>query len=312
MADSETGIKVAIAGGGIAGLALAAGLYEKHKNIDFHIYEATAAYKDIGAGLAIHLNGIKAMELVTPALRQAYSDKGSLMGEEDLEMSTEVIMAHGTYGGELIAELGKAKGRKTVSRADLLEGFAGLIPKDRISFGKRLEKIEQDTGSVELTFQDGSTARADCLIGADGVHSPTRRYILGASDPAVEPVNHDNWHVYTRTIPMEIARQYISERWTRVVPILLGPGAYLNSMPLSKGTRLSASVCVSGVEIGQDGAIPEVDLKHFEEYDADARSIVELIAHDSTSWIPMDHDHASTYFLGNVVMIGDAAHATMG
>ena len=49
----ENEIKIAIAGGGIAGLVLAAGLHKKHPHIDYHIYEAVPKYKDVGAGLAL-------------------------------------------------------------------------------------------------------------------------------------------------------------------------------------------------------------------------------------------------------------------
>ena len=106
MAPNDT-IKIAIAGGGIAGLALAAGLHKKHPHIDYHIYEAVPEYKDVGAGLALHMNAIKAMTLIHPDVRKAYFDNASDMGEEEQEMSTEVILAQGPNMGELVAELGE-------------------------------------------------------------------------------------------------------------------------------------------------------------------------------------------------------------
>ena len=51
----------------------------------------------------------------------------------------------------------------------------------KIERGKKLESIETtNTGSVVATFQDGTAARGDLLIGCDGVHSRTRQII----DPA--------------------------------------------------------------------------------------------------------------------------------
>ncbi|KAK1027443.1 hypothetical protein LTR33_017479, partial [Friedmanniomyces endolithicus] len=70
MADQQRKIKIAIVGGGIAGLALGAGL-KKKDHINFHIYESVPAYKDVGAGLALHMNAIKAMTLIGPEVRQA-------------------------------------------------------------------------------------------------------------------------------------------------------------------------------------------------------------------------------------------------
>ncbi|ORY38245.1 FAD/NAD(P)-binding domain-containing protein [Rhizoclosmatium globosum] len=45
--------------------------------------------------------------------------------------------------------------------------------------GKKLATIEQGEGSVTATFVDGTTATGDLLIGADGMHSATRRRVFG-------------------------------------------------------------------------------------------------------------------------------------
>ena len=68
-APPDRKIKIAIAGGGIAGLALAAGLAKK-SHIEVHIYEGVPEYKDVGAGLALHMNAIKAMALIGPEVKQ--------------------------------------------------------------------------------------------------------------------------------------------------------------------------------------------------------------------------------------------------
>ncbi|KAK1085126.1 hypothetical protein LTR33_002275 [Friedmanniomyces endolithicus] len=311
MAKEQRKIKIAIVGGGIAGLALGAGL-KKKDHIDFHIYESVPAYKDVGAGLALHMNAIKAMTLIGPEVRQAYFSKAMEMGEEDKEMSTEVILAHGPNKGELVAELGKAKGRKTVSRADLLDGLLDLVPKENISFKKRLERIEESNDGVRITFKDGSEAHADCMIGADGIHSATRSFILGPDHPATEPKNHDGWQIYRTMVTSEFAREHINPKWTRTVPILLGPRGHINTIPLNKGTRLSAGVAVRGVKFGTKGEVPDLDPEMYKDYSEDAQRIVRLVARDSSaSWTAADHDHAPTYYKGCVAMMGDAAHASM-
>ncbi|KAI1376653.1 FAD/NAD(P)-binding domain-containing protein [Hypoxylon crocopeplum] len=312
---SEYHIKVAIAGGGIAGLALAAGLAKK-PHIDVHVYESVPAYKDVGAGLALHLNAIKAMTLIGHEVRQAYFDKALSMGDENQEMATEVILAQGPHQGQLVAELGRAKGRKTVSRADLLDGFLELIPRDRITFGKRLVSISEQVSSehkVRLTFQDGTEAAVDCLLGADGVHSLTRSYLLGADHPATSPKNHDGWQIYRTMVSTEEARKQINPKWTTSVPILLGPRGHINCIPLNKNTRLSAGVAVRGaVFSAQDGRAPPLDPLLYADYSEEAQQIVRMIAKDtSASWTAADHDHAPYYARGHVAMFGDAAHASL-
>jgi len=311
MAPEQKKISIAIVGGGIAGLALGAGL-KKKDNVEFHIYESVPAYKDVGAGLALHMNAIKAMTLIGPEVRQAYFDKALFMGEEDKEMSTEVILAQGPHQGELVAELGKAKGRKTVARSALLQGLLELVPKECISFDKRLESMEESEAGVRIKFKDGSEAKADCMLGADGVHSATRRYILGPDHPATEPKNHDGWQIYRTMVSADFAKQHINPKWTQQVPILLGPRGHVNCIPLDKGTRLSAGVAVRGAKFATTGEAPDLDPELYKDYSEEAQNIVKMVARDtSASWTAADHDHAPTYFKGKIAMIGDAAHASM-
>lgn len=268
---------------------------------------------DIGAGLAIHKNGINAMATIGPEVRQAYFDKAtSNMQEEEQEVVTEVILAQGPHMGTLVGELGKAKGRKSVSRADLLAGLLDLIPPERISFGKRLVHIdERALGTntvVDLRFEDRSTATADCVLGADGIHSVVRAYVLGPGNPALTPRNRDGWRVYRTLVSTEEARKHINEKYTRTVPILLGDKGHINCIPLNKGTRLSAGVAV------RDPALvkKELDPEDYADYSEEAQQIVRLVARDTTaSWSVADHDHAWVYYRGYVAIIGDAAHAAL-
>ncbi|KAI2470250.1 FAD/NAD(P)-binding domain-containing protein [Annulohypoxylon bovei var. microspora] len=317
---AENRVKVAIVGGGIAGLALAAGLVKK-PHLDVHIYESVPAYRDVGAGLALHLNAIKAMTLISPEVRQAYFDKALTMGDENQEMVTEVILGQGPHQGQLVAELGRAKGRKTVSRADLLDGFLALVPSERISFSKRLVGITEQSSDkhvVHLSFHDGSEATADCLLSADGIHSVTRNYLLGPDHPAASPKNHDGWQIYRTMVSTEEARKQINPKWTTSVPILLGPRGHINCIPLNKNTRLSAGVAVRGAvsPVSQNGngngGGPPLDPALYADYSEEAQQIVRMVARDtSASWTAVDHDHAPFYARSRVAMLGDAAHAAL-
>ncbi|KAI0814386.1 hypothetical protein GGR55DRAFT_631642 [Xylaria sp. FL0064] len=308
-------IEVAIVGGGIAGLALAASLTKKpHLNV--HVYEAVAQYSDVGAGLALHLNAIKAMDLLGPEVRQAYFDKALTMGEEDKVMVTEVILAQGQHTGQLVAELGKAKGRKTVSRADLIDGFRALIPSEHISFGKRLVAITEQRApegpKVRLTFEDGTSVSVDYLLSADGIHSITRAYLLGPDHPATAPKNHDGWQIYRTMLSTEEARKQINPKWTTSVPILLGPKGHINCIPLNKNTRLSAGVAVRRAKFTPSGHAPPLDPALYADYSEEAQKIARMVARDtSASWTAADHDHAPFYTRDNVAVFGDAAHASL-
>ncbi|KAI0852346.1 hypothetical protein F5Y00DRAFT_258753 [Daldinia vernicosa] len=177
------------------------------------------------------------MALIGPEVRQTYFDMALSMGDEDQVMATEVILGQGPHKGQLVAELGRAKGRKTVSRADLLKGFPALIPKEAISFGKKLVDVkEQVSGkpNVRLAFQDGTKIEVDCLLGADG----------------------------------------INPKWTINVPVLLGPRDHINCIPLNKNTRLSAGVAVRGAFSTIDGCAPPLDPTLYADYSEEAQQIV--------------------------------------
>jgi 2-polyprenyl-6-methoxyphenol hydroxylase-like FAD-dependent oxidoreductase len=60
-----------------------------------------------------------------------------------------------------------------------------------IRWGKRLADVqlggEEEEVSIKLIFEDGSTAEADFLIGADGTNSRVRGWLLGEEAGAAKP-----------------------------------------------------------------------------------------------------------------------------
>src|SRR5260370_11020260 len=68
-------------------------------------------------------------------------------------------------------------------RADLHNALASAVPADSIHLGKKLTGIDHAAGQVDLAFADGTRARADAVIGADGVHSLVRDLMLGPDMP---------------------------------------------------------------------------------------------------------------------------------
>ena len=64
-----------------------------------------------------------------------------------------------------------------ITRGEALKGVLAAIEKhSNISLvcGKKTVAIREDEGGVEIDFEDGGVARADVLIGCDGIHSVTR------------------------------------------------------------------------------------------------------------------------------------------
>lgn len=59
-----------------------------------------------------------------------------------------------------------------------------------IRFGKSIVEVEQDSGGVDVTLDDGTTERTDLLVGADGLHSATRRLVFGPEGDLRLDLNH--------------------------------------------------------------------------------------------------------------------------
>lgn len=125
----------------------------------------------------------------------------------------------------------------SVHRARLLDEFLKHVPSEIIHTNRKLISIEESNnqGPTILQFQDGSTQKTDILIGADGIHSQVRKYILGADNPATPPVFAGWWD--TRNLsPIDQAEKLMSPYINAADPRQygwIGDGAFLIHTVLS-------------------------------------------------------------------------------
>ncbi|KAI0015554.1 FAD/NAD(P)-binding domain-containing protein [Xylariomycetidae sp. FL0641] len=345
-AGSPPRIRIAILGLGIAGTCLATGLISTDGNprLDIRVFEAQPTPGRVrGSGLALHGNAIAAMDCLAPALKRAYFRSSHYMADEaEREMATQVVLAAGATGGdgkaaaekgEVVAHLGKAKGRRTVHRAHLIEGLLEEEPavRERVVFGRRVTAIRElsppgrmgrssktndtarNSGGVEVVFADGTAETFDAVLGAEGVHSVTRPHVLGCADhPAAKPVNHDSWRCFNRHVPMDEARRVLPPQALETVSLLGTPLGYAVALPVDLGRTLSVT-CTQ-----KDSNLPPAErgrpfvAERWRGFTEEVDGLVELLKHDPREhWTLRDHDHAPTYARGRVAVLGDAAHATM-
>ena len=66
-------------------------------------------------------------------------------------------------------------------RGDLHAALASAVPDEYVKLGHKLVGLDETGDGVRLSFADGTTAVADAVIGADGVHSVVRDMLFGAS-----------------------------------------------------------------------------------------------------------------------------------
>lgn len=79
----------------------------------------------------------------------------------------------------------------------------------RVKFKKRLISIEQHPDEVLLHFEDGETASASLLAGADGIKSLVRSHVLAPLYPNEVDAVYADSYCYRGVIPIKEAEEIL-------------------------------------------------------------------------------------------------------
>lgn len=163
MNNESEAFNVAVVGGGIVGLHVALGLLKR--NIPTTVFERTAQFREIGAGLGFPKVAVECMRALDPRIADAFnriavSSTGSLRWadgytQEDIRLRSQPHDYEVTAGGP--------DSFPGCHRAQLVDGLVALAPPETLKLNKELDAIE-DRGPDEkllLRFRDGTTAEAD-------------------------------------------------------------------------------------------------------------------------------------------------------
>ena len=74
-----------------------------------------------------------------------------------------------------------------------------------------------------LHFKDGTSATADAVVGADGIHSTVRKFLL--PEKYVEPV-FTGTVAYRGLVPMDKAVEKLGAEFAQNSMMLCGPGTF--------------------------------------------------------------------------------------
>ncbi|KAF2420046.1 FAD-dependent monooxygenase [Microbacterium sp. B35-30] len=183
MNDFDRTPHVLISGAGIAGLALALQLVRK--GIRVTVVERADARRP--GGQAVDLRG---------ASREVAELMGIMVGIEQFRVHEEGIayvgsggrvfgrMSMADFDGEgAVAEIEIARGDLARVLLDALRTAADARPRLLdLRFGDRITAIAQDDAGADVEFEHAEAARFDIVVGADGVHSATRRLAFGPEE----------------------------------------------------------------------------------------------------------------------------------
>ncbi|OQU95922.1 FAD binding domain-containing protein [Cladophialophora immunda] len=166
---------VTILGGGLAGLTLA--LFLRKQDVPCVIYEVRDENFRKGGDIALSPNALRVLDHV--GIYGRIRKCG--WNYDDVQMITvagKYLGSH-TWGGLRRYHYQCLRiNRDVVRQALLSEVRLQGIP---MHFGKRCVGLAEDGDTISLAFEDGETIHTEFLIGADGIHSPTRQYLYPGS-----------------------------------------------------------------------------------------------------------------------------------
>ncbi|MEW6130501.1 MAG: FAD-dependent monooxygenase [Acidobacteriota bacterium] len=281
-----------IIGGGIGGLCAAIAL--KRKGIDVTVFEKTCELQEVGAGLSLWLNAIKALDKIglTQAL-QALSIpqvSGGVRNSKGALLSSAFNAETNEKSEPLIIVL---------HRAELLAALLKTLGEENVKLNAQCIGFTQDDKRVKARFADGSEVVGDFLIGADGINSVVRATLFGRARPRYS--GYTAWRGVTE-FNDPILRQGASESW--------GKGARFGIIPMSQNrvywfATKNAPAGEKDAAAGRKGEL--LDL--FQGWHEPIERLLE--ATDETAILRndiIDREPLRSWTQGRVTLLGDAAH----
>lgn len=305
-------MRVAIAGGGIGGLALALMLHAR--GIEAEVYESVAEIRPLGVGINLLPHAMR--ELAGLGLQPAIAD---------IAIETASLSYYNKFGQKIWSEpRGRAAGydwpQYSIHRGELqmllLKAVIERLGTDRVHCGHAFESCGQAGDAVDLRLRRGDgqlvDVRADVLVGADGIHSAVRRFLHPQGD-APRFSGRMLWRAVTESSPYLDGRSMIMAGHQDQKFV-----CYSISEPLRRQGRSRinwiAERTVGGTMPGKTDWNRRVDKAVFREAFSTWRwgwiDVPEIIDGAAVIYeFPLaDKDPLPWWTRGRVTLLGDAAH----
>ena len=293
-----------IAGGGIGGLAAALACARAGSEVT--LFERSAEFAEVGAGIQLGPNGVSVLH--------GWGMKDELAAVAAFPHRLQVRSAGTgaelgvlTLGPEIQARYGFPYA--TIHRADLHALLRAALTQTSVQLkvNSAVDRFVQLAHGVQLHLADGRQAEGDLLVGADGLWSGVRQQLLGDALP--QPMGHLAYRalVSQSRLPANLRSQQVTA-W-------LGPRLHVVQYPVRGGEWLNVVAFVHGQVAGN-----VQDWNHNGNA-ADLRramgatcSPLQALIHAIDDWrlwvlsIRLPMRSVQEQAQGRVALLGDAAH----
>jgi salicylate hydroxylase len=298
--------KVLIVGGGIGGMTAAACLLQAGFHVD--VFEQAPNLGEVGAGIQLSANPMRVLhhlglvaELEQAGVRPAsYQFKMFDTGEvlQEIPLGDGYVERHGVP-------------YLSVHRADLLDALIGAVrnlSSDAVTLNANAKDFSEDSNGVTLHFQDGSEARGDVLIGADGIKSMIRAKVLGPT-----PVHYTGDQSWRILVPAERLEPHVRPD---TVNICVGPGKHGVVYPIRRDGLVNMVGCVEYEHWDDESWTarrPWTEMKaDFAGWHDNIQAIIDNADRDQCfRWAMNNRPPVENWRTGRVTLLGDAAHPSL-
>jgi salicylate hydroxylase len=289
--------RIAVIGGGIGGLTAAQAL--RQRGLEVRVHEAAPELKEIGAGVALGPNAMKALRLL-----------GLEAAVRAVAFESEYQLLRNWRTGRIISKSARRDSAErygaagcSVHRADLLDVLADALPADVVQLGARCDGVQADRGVAVAHFTDGSEEEADVVVGADGIHSAVRASLFGPDAP-----RFTGKICYRAVIPVDAvpgaALGADNATW-------LGPHGAVVVYRVRQGQLVNVVAHYDDDTYQHESWITECDRQEVtERYRGWWNPLEQLFSAGDTwyKWALYDRDPIPRWTDGRATLLGDAAH----
>jgi salicylate hydroxylase len=288
--------RIAVIGGGIGGLTAAHALLRQGFEVTVH--ESAPELKEIGAGVALGPNAMKALrslDLEQPVRDVAYESQYQYLrnwrtGRVISKTRRDLNNRYGATGC-------------SAHRADLLDVLGADLPKEIIHLGSRCVGVKTTEDSAVALFRDGSEVEADIVVGADGIHSAVRECLFGPDAP-----RFTGKICYRCLVPVDAVPGglYGGDGGT-----WLGPHGTVVVYKVRRGQLVNVVAHYDDETWREESWIRECPKEEvIERYQGWHESLARLFSSTEThyKWGLHDRDPLKQWTKGRATLLGDAAH----